>query len=171
MKKAILISSLLLLGCPFLANGRIIIVNDDDMLNFRIAVLAKKMNPKIRTVIRSFDRIFGQKITEVHDVDSAISTSAITAPAFVAQSFEKGIIQTLQSKKYQTDFHLVDIPLNKEFDPIDVETLEERYNITILAVNEEVHPEADDLVVTGSKLLILSDLNSIRDLKAGFCIL
>ena len=149
----------------------IIIVNDDDMLNFRIAVLAKKMNPKIRTVIRSFDRIFGQKITEVHDVDSAISTSAITAPAFVAQSFEKGIIQTLQSKKYQTDFHLVDIPLNKEFDPIDVETLEERYNITILAVNEEVHPEADDLVVTGSKLLILSDLNSIRDLKAGFCIL
>jgi Trk K+ transport system NAD-binding subunit len=148
----------------------IIIVDDDDMLNFRIAVLAKKLNPKIRTVIRSFDRIFGQKITEVHDVDSAISTSAITAPAFVAQSFEKGIIQTLHSKKYQTDFHLIAFHLNKEFDPIQVESLEERHNITILAVNEEVHPEADDLVTTGSKLLILSDLDSIRDLRSEFCV-
>jgi Trk K+ transport system NAD-binding subunit len=148
----------------------IIIVDDDDMLNFRIAVMAKKLNPKIRTVIRSFDRIFGKKITEVHDVDSAISTSAITAPAFVAQSFEKGIIQTLHSKKYQTDFHLIDFLLNKEFDPIHVESLEEKHNITILAVNEEVHPEADDLVTTGSKLLILSDLDSIRNLKAEYCI-
>jgi len=148
----------------------IIIVDDDDMLNFRIAVMAKKLNPKIRTVIRSFDRIFGKKITEVHDVDSAISTSAITAPAFVAQSFEKGIIQTLHSKKYQTDFHLIDFLLNKEFDPIHVESLEEKHNITILAVNEEVHPEADDLVTTGSILLILSDLDSIRNLKAEYCI-
>ncbi len=148
----------------------IIIVDDDDMLNFRIAVLAKKLNPKIRTVIRSFDRIFGQKITEVQDVDSAISTSAITAPAFVAQSFEKGIIQTLHSKKYQADFHLIDFHLNKEFDPIHIESLEERHNITILAVNEEVHPEADDLVTTGSKLLILSDLDSIRDLRAEYCV-
>ena len=60
--------------------------------------------------------------------------------------------------------------MNKEFDPIHVESLEEKHNITILAVNEEVHPEADDLVTTGSILLILSDLDSIRHLKAEYCI-
>lgn len=147
----------------------IILVNDDDMLNFRIAVLAKKMNPRIRTVIRSFDRIFAQKITEVHDVDSAISTSGITAPAFVAQSFEKGIIQTLHSKRYKTDFHLIEVTFDSTFDPINVEFLEERFNITILAVSEEVHPEADDVVTPGAKLLLLGDLKSIRELKTEYC--
>jgi hypothetical protein len=132
------------------------------MLNFKIAVLAKKLNPKIRTVIRSFDRIFGQKITEVSDVDAAISTSRITAPAFVSQSFEKGIIQTLRSRRYNTDFHLIEIDITDDF-------LEKNYDITILAVNEEVHPEATDQVTPGARLLFLSDLESIRKIKAQYC--
>lgn len=148
----------------------IIIVNDDDMINFKIAVLAKKINPNIRTAIRSFDQIFGQKITEVYDVDAAISTSAITAPAFVAQSFEKGIIQTLRSKRYKTDFHLMEIDLNNEYDPVEVEFLEKTYNITILALNEEVHPESTDQVTPGTKLLFLGDLESIRNIKTQYCL-
>ena len=147
----------------------IIIANDDDMLNFKIAVLAKKLNANIRTVIRSFDQIFSQKITEVHDVDAAISTSSITAPAFVAQSFEKGIIQTLRSKRYNTDFHLMNLGLNNGFDPVETEFLEKTYNITILAVNEEVHPEATDKIIPGTKLLFLGDLESIRNIKSRYC--
>ncbi|MFX1517322.1 MAG: potassium channel family protein [Promethearchaeota archaeon] len=147
----------------------IIIVNDDDMLNFKIAVLARKLNPKIRTVIRSFDRIFGQKITEISDIDSAISTSAITAPVFVSQSFEKGIIQTLRSKRYKTDFHLIELNLTKKFDPVETEFVEQAHNVTILAVNEEIHPEATDKISQGTKLLFLGDLQSIRKIKSQYC--
>ena len=76
---------------------------------------------------------------------------------------------TFTSKRYNTDFHLIEVTFNSDPDPINVEFLEERFNITILAVSEEVHPEADDVVTPEAKLLLLGDLKSIRELKTEYC--
>lgn len=86
----------------------IIAATNDDLVNFKIASKAKGLNPKIRTIIRVFDQDFAKKVTNLFDIDAALSTSAIAAPAFVAASLETGIIQTLRSKKTGRDFHLLD---------------------------------------------------------------
>ncbi|MFX0183539.1 MAG: potassium channel family protein [Candidatus Hodarchaeota archaeon] len=142
---------------------------DDDLLNFRIAVNAKELNPNIRTVIRIFDQIFARKATEIFDIDAAISTSAITASAFVARSWEDGIIQSFKSRKTGTDFHLFELSLDSEFDIVTVEFLEEEYDVTIFAVNKEAHPEYDDCIGPGAKVLLLGSLDSIRKLKERYC--
>jgi len=147
----------------------IIAVTNDDLVNFKIASRAKELNPKIRTVIRAFDRSFSSKVTQLFDIDAAISTSAIAAPAFVATSFEDGIIQTLKSKKGNTEFHLMELNLRKDFHPTTVGSLEESYNITILAVDREAHPDAQDHIKTGAKLLVLGEITALRQLKAQFC--
>ncbi|UCE13495.1 MAG: NAD-binding protein [Candidatus Heimdallarchaeota archaeon] len=144
-------------------------VANDDLVNFKIATKAKAVNRHIRTVIRSFDRDFAQKVTDLFDIDAAISTSAIAAPAFVATSFEDGIIQTLKSKKGDTEFHLVELELSSQFDPIKVGFLEEEYEITIVAINGMAHPDSDDEVESGSKLLLLGEIHAIRTIKARFC--
>ncbi|WP_455141333.1 potassium channel family protein [Candidatus Hodarchaeum mangrovi] len=147
----------------------LIVVTNDDLENFRIAIKAKELNPKLRTVIRVFDQVFAQKVTAIFGIDAAISTSAITARTFVARSFEDGIIQTFQSKKTGRDFHLLELTLNANFTPVTIESLEAEYEITILAINNIAHPDYDDKVESGAKILLLGDLTALRRLKEQFC--
>ncbi|MFX0211891.1 MAG: potassium channel family protein [Candidatus Hodarchaeota archaeon] len=153
-----------------ISNARALIaVTNDDMVNFKIATKAKELNPQLRTVIRAFDQDFAIKVTGLFDIDAAISTSAIAAPAFVATSFEDGIIQTLKSKKGDIEYHLMELALDSQFDPVKVGTLEELYNVSILAVNKIAHPDSEDKVGPGSKLLLFGELEALRIIKKRFC--
>ncbi|UCG04527.1 MAG: NAD-binding protein [Candidatus Heimdallarchaeota archaeon] len=144
-------------------------VTNDDLMNFKIASKAKGLNKELRTVIRAFDQDFAQKVTDLFDIDAAISTSAIAAPAFVATSFEDGIIQSLKSKKGDTEFHLMELTLDSQFEPIQVENFEELYKISILAIDKIAHPDSEDKVVPGSKLLLFGELQALRIIKKRFC--
>ena len=147
----------------------LIAVTNNDLVNFKIASKAKELNSQLRTVIRAFDRNFAQKVTKLFDIDAAISTSAIAAPAFVAMSFEDGILQSLKSKKGDTEFHLMELTLNSNFEPIKVPTFEDLYNVSILAIDKVAHPDTDDEVVPESKLLLFGELEALRIIKKRFC--
>ena len=43
----------------------LITVTNDDLVNFKIATIAKELNPNLRTVIRAFDVAFSKKVTEL----------------------------------------------------------------------------------------------------------
>ncbi len=148
----------------------LLVVTNDDLVNFKIATKAKQLNPDLRTVIRAFDQDFSQKVTELFDIDAAISTSAIAAPAFVATSYEDGIIQTLKSKKGEKVFHLIALSLKDSFSPVNVESFEEEFSITILAIDKLAHPDSDDKIQPGSKLLILGELESVKRIKNQYCV-
>ncbi len=146
----------------------LISVTNDELVNFKIATIAKEMNPKLRTVIRAFDAAFSEKVTDLFDIDAAISTSAIAAPAFVATSFDDGIIQTLKSRG-GTEMHLMEICLTQGKFPTNVQYLEKTFNITILAINKQAHPELSDIIKKETKLLVLGDIEELRRLKKAYC--
>ncbi|MFW9778529.1 MAG: potassium channel family protein [Candidatus Heimdallarchaeota archaeon] len=141
----------------------IIIVNDDDLLNFKVATLAKELNPKIRTVMRVFDQNFSEKVTDLFDVDAAISTSAIAAPVFVSTSFESGIIQTL--RKGNAEFHLMEIVFTGSFERVTVRELEEKYDINLLAVNKEAYPEPRMVVRPEMTVLAFGHIEALKAIK------
>ena len=143
-------------------------VSNDDLVNFKIATKAKELNPNLRTVIRAFDTAFSEKVTDLFDIDAAISTSAIAAPAFVATSYEDGIIQTLKSKKGGTEMHLMEISVTRGELPITVQNLEKSYDITVLAINKQVHPELLDKIEEDEKLLVLGEISELRRLKRAY---
>ncbi len=61
----------------------IIILIDNDLLNIKIALLAKKLNPEIKTIVRMFDIEFGRDIKDKMEIDAVISTSSISIPYFI----------------------------------------------------------------------------------------
>lgn len=63
--------------------SKMIITIDDDLLNLKIALLAKKLNPNIHLVVRMFDLDFGKQIMEKIGIDEIISTSSISVPHFI----------------------------------------------------------------------------------------
>jgi len=146
----------------------IVIATNDELANVKIASKAKSMNPDLRTVVRTYDHEFASKITEFFDIDTAYSTSAIAAPAFVAASFEDGVIQSLYRKEDNTRYHLIELTFSGSH-LVSVGTLEEDYEITIIAINNVVHPQEENMIKSGDKVLLLADLDMIRVIKKKYC--
>lgn len=61
----------------------IIILINDDLLNVKIALLAKKINPEIQTIVRMFDLEFGNSIKSKLGLDELVSTSSLSVPHII----------------------------------------------------------------------------------------
>jgi Trk K+ transport system NAD-binding subunit len=68
----------------------IVCATDDDLANLNIALDARRMNPRIRVVMRLFDDDLVAKTKEAFKVE-AFSTSALAAPALAAAALDPGI--------------------------------------------------------------------------------
>ncbi len=62
----------------------VVAVQDDDVVNLGVALLAKRLNPKVRTVIRLFDSTLAAKLQGPLSLDAVMSVSGLAAPSFVA---------------------------------------------------------------------------------------
>jgi hypothetical protein len=58
----------------------IIIATNDDMANLEVALDARRMNPKIRVIMRLYDQRMADKFKEAALIDEAFSPAALAAP-------------------------------------------------------------------------------------------
>jgi Trk K+ transport system NAD-binding subunit len=73
----------------------IILATNDDLANLDTALTAREIKPEIRVALRLFDEILASKVaTQFHM--PVISTSQVSAPAFVAAVTGRGVHQCFQ---------------------------------------------------------------------------
>jgi hypothetical protein len=58
----------------------IVIATNDDMANLEVALDSRRMNPKIRILMRLFDQQIADKLKEAKLIDEAFSSAALAAP-------------------------------------------------------------------------------------------
>ena len=63
----------------------------------------------------------------------------------------------------------MEIGLTKNFHPVSVENLEKEFEITILAIDKQAHPESADKIHPGNEVLVLGEIKALRRLKLNFC--
>ena len=66
----------------------IIIATNEDMANLEVALDARRLNPKIRILMRMFDQQIASKIKDAFAIDHAFSSAALAAP-IVAEMLDK----------------------------------------------------------------------------------
>src|SRR5688500_13402368 len=64
----------------------VIIATNDDIANLEVALDSRRLNPKIRVVMRLFEQSIAQKISNAFLVDVAFSDSMLAAPMVTAMS-------------------------------------------------------------------------------------
>lgn len=69
----------------------IIIATNDDLTNLEVALDARRVNPKIRVVLRMFDQNMADKIGSAFNIHAAMSQSAISAPAFALGALDAAL--------------------------------------------------------------------------------
>lgn len=71
----------------------VVAVSSDDAANLSIGLIARQLNPSVRTVVRLFDADFARKVESALSVDVAIGASRIAAPTFVASAMEPDVVK------------------------------------------------------------------------------
>ncbi|HSV13155.1 MAG TPA: NAD-binding protein [Tepidisphaeraceae bacterium] len=73
----------------------IISCSNDDMANLEVALDARRMNPKIRVVLRMFEQAVASKIAGALTIDAAFSASSLAAPVVAAMSLKTKVLSTM----------------------------------------------------------------------------
>jgi Trk K+ transport system NAD-binding subunit len=68
----------------------VIIATNDDMANLEVALDSRRMNPKIRIIMRMFDQQIASKVKDALEIDQAFSSAALAAPVVAAMSAGEG---------------------------------------------------------------------------------
>lgn len=67
----------------------IIIATNDDLANIEVALDARRLNPRVRVVMRQYEQAIAAKIKEAGVVDVAFSSTALAAPLVAGLAIER----------------------------------------------------------------------------------
>lgn len=72
----------------------ILLCTTDDMANLEIALDARRINPRVRAVLRMFDPQVAERIRDGLNIRYAISQSALSAPTFAMMATDGTVLNT-----------------------------------------------------------------------------
>jgi voltage-gated potassium channel len=72
----------------------IIIATNNDMANLEVALDSRRLNPKIRVIMRLYEQQIASKISSALMVDAAFSSSALAAPMVAALAMNANVLSS-----------------------------------------------------------------------------
>ena len=147
----------------------IIPCTNDELTNLDIALDARELNPNIRVVMRMFDADLAKRIEKGFGIHYAFSTSAVSAPIFASAAVREDIKHSF----YVGDnlLHISQVKINKDSQLCgwSIEKLEEDLDLSVICHEKDgstdLHPENDLILGVGEEILVLANLETLRNLN------
>jgi len=122
----------------------IVVATNDDMANLEVALDARRMNPRIRILMRLFDQQIAAKISQPLAVDVAFSSSALAAPIVAAMTLGARVLASFGVAGVP---HVTaEVTADGKLAGRQLAELEERHGIRVLARGR--HPDIRDTAQT-----------------------
>jgi len=147
----------------------IIPCTNDELTNLDIALDARELNPEIRVVMRMFDADLAKRIEKGFGIHYAFSTSAVSAPIFASAAVREDIKHSF----YVGDnlLHISQVKINKDSQLCgwSIEKLKEDLDLSVICHEKDgstdLHPENDLILGVGEEILVLANLETLRNLN------
>jgi len=140
-------------------------VAEEDRLNLQVALKARDLNPKIRVVLRQFNRTLARKIEQNLPDCSAVSLSAHAAATYAGAALDPACFFALQfpdfdgpllgfSERAASDFRIGDLTISEA---------EERLGARIIAVSRQTEFDPKHVLHPQERVVVLGPLTALRD--------
>lgn len=139
----------------------------NDHTNLEAIMRARDMNPDIRIVARVWDDQFARQIERFMHVQTVLSSSELSAPAFAGAALGIDITQTL--KVHGVDYSMIrlDVKAGSFMDGQSVRTLQHSNDMDIVLYSRddtvEVQPPGDIVIRAGDTVVIFARHDRILD--------
>lgn len=146
----------------------IILASDDDLTNLDAALTAQELNPKIRVVVRLFDDTLADKVATAFHLP-AISTSNVSAPAFIAAATGRKVYQPLELGGRRV--YLVDLAIDPQggLAGRNVGDVQQREGVSIIMYQGpegvSANPGYDVILHGGDTLLVIAPMDKLLALE------
>jgi voltage-gated potassium channel len=143
----------------------IILCTQNDSLNLKIALIAKRMNPDIRVILRIFDDDFAHGLHEQFGY-TAFSATGMAAPAFAAAASGVDITRPITVEGKPMSLAHLKISNGSQFISRTISEVEQHYNLSVVFIRRDsksdFHPPADCCISEKDELAILGGPDEIR---------
>jgi len=140
-------------------------VSEDDRLNLQVALKARDLNPKIRVVVRQFNRTLARKIEQNLPDCSAVSASSHAAATYAGAAVDAGCFFALQfpdfdgpllgfSQRKASDFRIANLT---------VTDAEKRLNSRIISVAGQTTFETRHVIDPDEDIVAFGPMTNLRD--------
>ncbi|MET0403883.1 MAG: NAD-binding protein [Cystobacter sp.] len=146
----------------------IVCATDDDLANLNIALDARKMNPKIRVVIRLFDDDLVAKVRDTFRAE-ALSSSSLAAPAMALAALDPRIIHS-----FRIGEHLMVVSVfeaREKLPGLSLSEVRDRFGGLTLSMRgqgsgeERLHPPGNTVIQAGDTLTLQAEYEDYRKLR------
>jgi voltage-gated potassium channel len=145
----------------------IILCIQNDSLNLKIALKARRLNPNIHVILRIFDDDFAQGLQEQFSF-SAFSATGMAAPAFAAAASGVDMTRPITVEGQSMSLAHLKIEHGSIINNQTISEVEQKYRLSVVFIrkdsNSDFHPSADCRLSAEDELAVLGGLNEIRTL-------
>jgi len=141
----------------------ILLCTQNDSLNLQMALKARNLNPKIEVVIRIFEDDFAQALQKQFGF-KALSATGMAAPIFAASAADLDITPPISIGGQPNSLARLCIEDDSILQGYSVDQIEKQYNLSVVMLQDDVHPAGDLVVRSGHGLVVLGTPDSIHRL-------
>ena len=151
----------------------IVVATNNDLVNLEIAMNARQLNPEMRIVLRIFDGDLADRVGQLLGIRTALSASAIAAPAFATAAVRAGVTHSFFVEGELLHVSELLVRAEGQLAGWTVHEVEEKLDLSVIFMqregNRDMHP-ADKLVLQGGdKVVVFASLEQLSRLERMNC--
>jgi voltage-gated potassium channel len=147
----------------------IILCTQNDSLNLKVALKARRLRPEIQVIIRIFDDDFAHALQEQFGY-TAFSATGMAAPAFAAAASGVDMTRPITIEGQSMSLAYLKIEPVSQLVSQTVSDIEQRYNLSVVYIRHndkaDFHPPADCHLSAQDVVAVLGGPNEIRSLAS-----
>ena len=143
----------------------IILCTQNDSLNLKIALNARRLNPEIHVVLRIFDDDFARALHDQFGY-TAFSATGMAAPAFAAAASGVDMTRPITVEGQTLSLAHMKVEEGSLLSGKTVNEIEQKYNVSVVFIrrdgSSDYHPPADCYLAVKDVVVILGGPDEIR---------
>jgi Trk K+ transport system NAD-binding subunit len=148
----------------------VVAVSDDEIQNLEIGLMAHRLNPHCRAIIRTYDQQFSDRVAKIFPFAQVICASAISAEAFAAAAFGEDVIGLFRLYHQTVLVTQYTIEVNDTLQGLLLSELAYGYGVVPLwhqrqAQAGKVMPSEDTSLQAGDRLVVLATISGLRRIE------
>jgi Trk K+ transport system NAD-binding subunit len=151
----------------------VVVATNDDLMNLRIVLNVRSLNPDIRIVLRMFDPELAERMGKGLGIRTAFSASAIAAPAFATAAIREGVTHSFVLEGDLLHVSEVTVHPEGKLAGRSVQEVEEELDLSVVfcqrGTQRDMHPAGHLLLEGGDKVVVFASLEQLARLERLNC--
>jgi Trk K+ transport system NAD-binding subunit len=146
----------------------VVLATSDDIMNLQIAIHARAVNPRVRTIVRLFDDDFAREVQNAFGITSAYSASALAAPTFAAAAADLDVVQSVTLGGRVLSMSRFTLTPESALTGLTIRKLEHDLDLSVVLLKRgaeaDLHPADERALKAGDEVTIFADTATLHRL-------